>query len=136
MLTGQFECQAVKFAVHGDIEEFSHCHCSQCRRLHGAAFATFAAVEQSAFSYSRGVDLIKQYRAAAAVTRHFCGVCSSMIMSEDTTDSEVFDLSMSILSGQPNHPTVITNTLRRRLVGSTFLTTCRNTQKALNPRKA
>ena len=33
--------------------DFSHCHCSQCRRLHGAAFASFAGVPRSATCMSQ-----------------------------------------------------------------------------------
>lgn len=37
MITGRCECGRVRYEVDGDITDFSHCHCSQCRRLHSAA---------------------------------------------------------------------------------------------------
>jgi hypothetical protein len=54
MITGHCECGSVRFEVAGDIEDFSHCHCSQCRRLHGAAYATFAGVVRRHFHYLSG----------------------------------------------------------------------------------
>ena len=104
MLKGKCECGVVSLQVKGEIEEFSHCHCSQCRRLHGSAFATFAAVAQAGFSYLSGQDKVSSYASSDHVTRHFCSNCSSMIMSEDVQDKEVFYLSMSILQGAPEHP--------------------------------
>ena len=54
MFEGRCECGAVRYRVDGPIHDFSHCHCSQCRRLHGAAFATFAGVKLEEFSYKAG----------------------------------------------------------------------------------
>ena len=51
MINGHCECGRVRFEVDGEIEDYSHCHCSQCRRMHGAAFATFAGVARSGFRY-------------------------------------------------------------------------------------
>ena len=42
MLSGHCECGRIRYQVDTGIKDFSHCHCSQCRRLHGAAYATFA----------------------------------------------------------------------------------------------
>lgn len=36
MITGHCECGAVRYSARGPITDFSHCHCSMCRRLHGA----------------------------------------------------------------------------------------------------
>jgi hypothetical protein len=54
MITGRCECGKVKYHVDGEITDFSHCHCSQCRRLHGAAFASFAGVPRATFNYDCG----------------------------------------------------------------------------------
>ena len=49
-LTGHCECKKISFAINQEIKYFSHCHCSQCRRCHGSAFASFIEVEQSSFN--------------------------------------------------------------------------------------
>jgi hypothetical protein len=35
MFEGRCECGVVRCRVDGPITDYSHCHCSQCRRLHG-----------------------------------------------------------------------------------------------------
>ncbi|MGZ0843339.1 GFA family protein, partial [Klebsiella pneumoniae subsp. pneumoniae] len=35
-------------ATDAPIESASHCHCSQCRKAHGAAFATYGKVRREA----------------------------------------------------------------------------------------
>lgn len=54
MISGRCEYGRVRYEVDGEIEEFSHCHCSQCRRWHGAAYATFAAVARDKFQSTSG----------------------------------------------------------------------------------
>lgn len=51
MITGRCECGEVSYQINSEVTDFSHCHCSQCRRLHGAAFASFGGVEKDSFKY-------------------------------------------------------------------------------------
>ena len=50
MIVGRRECGRIKYQIDSVITDFSHCHCSQCRRLHGAAFASFGGVEKASFA--------------------------------------------------------------------------------------
>ena len=58
-LEGHCECKKVSFEINQKIKYFSHCHCSQCRRTHGAAFGSFVEVDKSNFKYSSGEEYIK-----------------------------------------------------------------------------
>ena len=40
MIRGSCLCGDVAWQVDGPVELMSHCHCSRCRKSHGAAFAT------------------------------------------------------------------------------------------------
>ena len=51
----------------------SHCHCGQCRKGHGAAFASYASVARSALLVLQGADKITAYPSSATVVREFCG---------------------------------------------------------------
>ncbi|MEM7281421.1 MAG: GFA family protein [Pseudomonadota bacterium] len=103
-LKGRCECKRVQFEVTGAINDFSHCHCSQCRRLHGAAFATFAGVERSDFRYISGEDALKSYYSSRKNERVFCGNCGSNILVASNLEPDVFYLSMSALEGDPPRP--------------------------------
>jgi len=104
MLRGFCECRRVQFEVDGEINDFSHCHCSQCRRLHGAAYATFAGVARDQFRYVSREDAIKSYASSESHDRIFCGECGSNIMVALDDDPENFYLSMSTLEGDPPRP--------------------------------
>ncbi len=44
MIEGGCQCGTLRYAADGEVSDLSHCHCSMCRKLHGAAYVTFAAV--------------------------------------------------------------------------------------------
>jgi hypothetical protein len=61
MHTGSCLCGAVKYRIDTPIREVSHCHCSMCRKAHGAAFASYASVPRAAFHLLEGQDRIGRY---------------------------------------------------------------------------
>lgn len=104
MINGYCECRRVSFEVDGDINDFSHCHCSQCRRLHGAAYATFAGVSRASFNYVAGQDDISNYASSDDHKRVFCSHCGSNIMVELDAEPNIYYLSMSAIAGDPPLP--------------------------------
>lgn len=104
MITGHCECGKITFKVDGEINDFSHCHCSQCRRLHGAAFATFAGVKRCDFSYTSGQEQLATYASSASHQRIFCKHCGSNIMVALSDEPDDFYLSMSAIDGDPKCP--------------------------------
>ena len=104
MIGGRCECGRVRFEVDGGIVDFSHCHCSQCRRLHGAAYATFAGVARERFRYVAGADQVKVYASSEFNDRVFCGVCGSSILVDAKREPGYLYLSMSAVEGDPPRP--------------------------------
>ena len=104
MISGHCECKRVSFQVNGEIQDFSHCHCSQCRRLHGAAFATFAGVNREDFRYTAGEDAITVYPSSPSSDRVFCGACGSTILVDAKEEPDALYISMSAIDGDPPRP--------------------------------
>ena len=104
MIHGHCECKRVSYQVDGEISELSHCHCSQCRRMHGAAFATFAGVEKAKFRYLSGKEDLKKYDSSGDHERLFCGNCGSNILVSLDGYPDFLYLSMSAVEGNPTHP--------------------------------
>jgi hypothetical protein len=104
MIQGHCECGRIRFEVDGEINDFSHCHCSQCRRLHGAAFATFAGVARDKFRYVAGENDTKTYASSSTHDRVFCAECGSNILVALDEDTQNLYLSMSAIEGDPPRP--------------------------------
>ncbi len=56
-----------------------HCHCSMCRKHHGAMFATFLAVPREGFRWLSGEGEIVTYRSSERGLRSFCRSCGSAL---------------------------------------------------------
>jgi hypothetical protein len=78
-LTGSCLCGDVSFEIQGELEPLCHCHCSMCRKSHGAAFVSFASVPRNAFRWTRGESGIRKFESSPGAERSFCSRCGSMV---------------------------------------------------------
>ncbi|HKS15279.1 MAG TPA: GFA family protein [Pseudomonas sp.] len=76
---GSCLCAAVRYELLMPPKAVSHCHCSQCRKGHGAAFATYGSVPRSEFRILSGAENITAYASSEAVLRQFCSHCGSTL---------------------------------------------------------
>lgn len=81
-------CGAVSWDLDGPFEFMSHCHCSRCRKAHGAAFATYVAAPASGFRL-QGQEHVARFESSPGFSRGFCGRCGSVIPG-DSADGLVF----------------------------------------------
>jgi hypothetical protein len=76
MIKGSCACGGIRFEVD-QVLALTHCHCSICRKLSGAAFASYAHVSKKKFRFVSGEDLIAHYESTPGSTRGFCRTCGS-----------------------------------------------------------
>ncbi|MFF5865510.1 GFA family protein [Pseudomonas sp. NPDC012596] len=76
---GSCLCSAVSFELIAQPKAVSHCHCSQCRKGHGAAFASYGSIPRSMLRVIRGANSIKRYASSPTVAREFCKECGSTL---------------------------------------------------------
>ncbi|MCF7505399.1 GFA family protein [Vibrio sp. L3-7] len=74
---GSCLCGSVRFSVDGFSEKAANCHCSMCRKFHGAAFGTSVGVQ--GLSWLSGIDLLKEFVASNGTIRTFCSNCGSSL---------------------------------------------------------
>jgi hypothetical protein len=84
MYQGGCLCGTVRFEVHGPIRNIVYCHCSQCRKAQGSAFATNGVVEASDLHFVAGEDNLSRFAQSPDQARYFCQSCGSPIYSEST----------------------------------------------------
>lgn len=75
-------CGAVRLAAALPPNWVAHCHCSMCRRAHGAGFVTWAGFPRAAITVERGEELLTRFKSSAMATRSFCSRCGSMLFFE------------------------------------------------------
>ena len=76
---GSCLCTAVRYELQTVPKSVSHCHCSQCRKGHGALFATYGSVPRSTLRIREGADYLTEYPSSDSVLRAFCARCGSSL---------------------------------------------------------
>ncbi len=104
MLQGKCQCGEVRYQAAGEITDLSHCHCSMCRKLHGAAFVTFAGVSRESFEWTRGDAALQTYASSDAIDRFFCGNCGSQLGCTYKPEPDLIYLAMGTVDGNPATP--------------------------------
>ena len=69
-----------------------------------AAFASFAGVEKSAFTYLSGEEKLGFYASSDTHQRVFCKNCGSNILVELDAEPDDYYVSMGSVDGKPNLP--------------------------------
>src|SRR5690349_5274872 len=94
MLKGRCLCGAVSFEVQASASAPSLCHCSQCRRLHGAPGAYIGApLSDYRISSEESLNWYRLPRSEQA----FCKVCGSKLFWREAGGSQDLDVSIGSL---------------------------------------
>jgi hypothetical protein len=75
VLTGGCQCGAIRFALNAAPVKISICHCRMCQKASGAPFASFADIEKSEFSWTRGQPAA--FRSSTIAERDYCRDCGT-----------------------------------------------------------
>lgn len=101
MITGSCLCGAVRFEISAALQPIQACHCGQCRKAQGSAFATNVPVATKDLRFICGEDRLTAYQSTPGKERVFCATCGSPIMSRLTSKPEV----VRIRAGSLDNPT-------------------------------
>lgn len=100
MVKGSCMCGKVAYLIRGKIGEITHCHCTTCRKAHGAAFSSVASVQTNDFKFTLGKELIKCYQSSSDKVRCFCSNCGSHIYAHREGQSH-YILRLGTLDDDP-----------------------------------
>ena len=101
MVHGRCLCGRVEFNLMAELGFVDYCHCAQCRRASGSAFATNAPVPREAVIFAAGEELVREFESSPGEFRSFCSNCGSPIYSRRDTKADVLRLRLGLLDGDP-----------------------------------
>jgi hypothetical protein len=101
MIRGSCLCGKVKYEVSGALSHVTHCHCSRCRKAHGAAFGTYARVKADDFRFVEGESVVSKYASSEGVVRTFCGNCGATLQFISAKRPATFALAIGTLDDDP-----------------------------------
>lgn len=99
VINGACLCGAIRYEIDQTLRDAGNCHCGQCRKGHGAAFATYATVDPTNFHWVSGEHLVSFYESSPDACRMFCSVCGSSLGGTD--HGRVTSVTLGTIEGDP-----------------------------------
>ena len=76
---GSCFCSAIRFSASLPSKWCAHCHCSMCRKNHGAGYVTWAGFGVDQVKITHGEDQLSWFDSSAGAQRGFCKNCGSSL---------------------------------------------------------
>jgi hypothetical protein len=99
-VSGSCFCGAVRFEVELPTLWCAHCHCSMCRRSHGAAFVTWFGVLRSQLRMVAGEKKLARHKSSDHGVRSFCKTCGSSLFCELDEHKDQIDVVLANMAGE------------------------------------
>ena len=97
VIEGSCHFGRVRYRAVAPFGEMTNCHCTDCRKSHGAAFATYIEVPRERFSYVQGEGELHSYQAESGLQRYFCRNCGSIIWNGSSNPPEAYWITAGTL---------------------------------------
>ena len=98
-VSGGCLCGAVRFEIDLPTHFCAHCHCSMCRRNHGAGYVTWIGVPPAQLRLLAGEEKLVRYRSSEHGERKFCGACGTSLFCTNSQFPERVDIPLANLEG-------------------------------------
>ena len=98
-VAGSCLCETVRFSVRMPTLFCMHCHCSMCRRNHGAGFVTWCGVKTDQLEMIAGESELVRYASSPHGSRSFCGRCGSSLFCVLQEHPDTVDIPIANLDG-------------------------------------
>jgi hypothetical protein len=87
-MRGSCLCGDIQYQIELPVHGINYCHCRQCRKASGTAFATNAAVDADNFTIVSGKQRLTGYASSPGKFRYFCSRCGSPLYSHSAETPE------------------------------------------------
>ena len=78
-VSGSCLCGSVKYSLSSELNSFYFCHCEQCRKITGSAFAANILAKPTQIEWLKGAEKVRRfdYPGTKSFTKVFCSECGS-----------------------------------------------------------
>ena len=104
VVEGSCCCGRVRYRARGPFGSFSHCHCTDCRKSHGAAFASYLGVARRNLEFLQGATELAGFTTATGTRREFCRHCGSSLTGTVASEPENIYLAAGTLDTPAPRP--------------------------------
>ena len=102
MIRGSCHCGTVRYESSGAVLRFVNCHCDDCRKISGCAFASVLAVESEGFRIVSGEDNLTPYESSPGKQRCFCRTCGTHVFARIESRPQLVLIRAGTLDDDPH----------------------------------
>jgi hypothetical protein len=90
-LTGGCQCRSVRYAIGAEPLTLYACHCTECQKQSGSAFALSMVVPRSALSVVKGEprEWLRRHDSGRVASCMFCGHCGTRLFHNPHANTQV-----------------------------------------------
>ena len=96
-VNGSCFCGAIGFTANLPSKWCAHCHCSMCRKSHGAGYVTWVGFETSQVKITRGAAQLNWFDSSPGAQRGFCKNCGSSLFFRSERWAGEFHIALGCL---------------------------------------
>ncbi len=95
MAQGSCLCGQIEYEVELIPDKTFNCHCSYCRKAHGAAFVTLTLAKGETLKITKGKESLKEHKNDLGGFRAFCANCGTRLMNYAPDKSMYLSVALS-----------------------------------------
>ena len=99
MVSASCLCGEIVFEIEVNERKVYNCHCSQCRKAHGATFATQVFAKGETLKFIKGEKLLNEFKGDMGI-RAFCRLCGSNLMNYAPDKRVYLSVALSSIDGE------------------------------------
>ena len=96
---GSCLCGAVRFTAAMPSRWVAHCHCTYCRRAHGAAFVTWVGLDEANVAIEDPGGVLRWHESSPGARRAFCGNCGSPMLFQGARWPGEMHVARALIAG-------------------------------------
>ena len=96
---GSCLCGAVRFTAALPSKWVAHCHCTYCRRAHGAPFVTWAGFADDQVTLDDAASLLHWYESSKGAMRGSCSRCGTPMLFKSERWPGELHIARSLIEG-------------------------------------
>ena len=83
-ITGSCFCKTVQYRIKSAISMAVNCHCNNCKKITGGAFASLAVVREKHLEITSGEESLATYQLSENLKKYFCHHCGTPIFNRNS----------------------------------------------------
>ncbi len=98
-VSGGCLCGAVTFKARLPSKWCAHCHCSMCRKFHGAGYVTFFGMQENQVELDNSGGQLRWHESSPGSERGFCNHCGSSMFFKSERWAGELHIALAAVDG-------------------------------------